>query len=204
MTTNNLLNESLVGIQSLTSTGVFNGRTITGTANQIAVSNGNGTGGNPTLSLTSPIQVSGISFDSGSNTLSAYSDGTWTPSITGTTPPTVAYAANGQIGYYTKVGTVVFINFYIQLTSISGGDTTNFINIPTLPFVTNASGTDNTGSLTIDNTTDANTYSQINIQSGSNNFAVISNTRAGNTTTTLKIGSVTNTSKFRGSAIYQT
>lgn len=58
MATNNSANIKNVGIQSLTSAGIFNGRTITGTSSQVSVANGNGTAANPTLSFPSIIQLS--------------------------------------------------------------------------------------------------------------------------------------------------
>lgn len=62
--TNAVINTNLSGLGSLSSsglvaktgTGAFSERTITGTANQITVSNGNGVSGNPTLSLGFVIQ----------------------------------------------------------------------------------------------------------------------------------------------------
>lgn len=131
MATNNAANQSTSGIQSLASTGVFNGRTITGTANQISVSNGDGISGNPTLSLTSTIQVSGISFDSGSHTLSAYATGTFTPTVTGSSSnPSVGYTS--QTGVYEKIGLKVYINSSIVLSSFSGGS--GNVQLDALPF----------------------------------------------------------------------
>ena len=120
MATNNLLNQYSTGIQSLTSGGVFNGRTITGTSNQISVSNGDGTAGNPTLSLTSSIYVSGISFNSGSNSLSIYTTGTYTPTITGSSSnPSIGYTT--QLGRYTKIGDRVTCLSIVIISSKSGG-----------------------------------------------------------------------------------
>jgi len=51
MATNNIVNAATTGIQSRTSTGVWNGRTLTGTSNQISVANGTGASANPTFSL---------------------------------------------------------------------------------------------------------------------------------------------------------
>ena len=120
MATNNSANQNTTGIQSLTSGGIFNGRTITGTANQIGVTNGDGTAGNPTLALTSNIYVSGISFDSGSDILSAYSTGTWTPTFTGSgSNPTLSYSQ--QFGFYEVIGSRAVYTSQILLTAYSGG-----------------------------------------------------------------------------------
>jgi hypothetical protein len=46
------------GIFVQTAAGTYTGRTITGTSNQISVSNGSGVGGNPTISLPSVVDLS--------------------------------------------------------------------------------------------------------------------------------------------------
>lgn len=51
MAYNNILNENVTGIITRNSSGISFGRTITGTANQIIVTNGDGISGNPTISL---------------------------------------------------------------------------------------------------------------------------------------------------------
>lgn len=150
MTTNNELNNSSTGIQSLNTSGVFNGRALAGTSNQIAISNGDGISGNPTYSLTSTIYVSGISFDSGSNTLSDYQTGTFSPTLTASTPPTVTYAANGQIGNYLKIGIMVTVNLYMQLASFSGG--AGACRIGGLPFTVSATIGSSNGPCIIENT----------------------------------------------------
>lgn len=58
MATNNAINGKNTGLQALTSAGVLQGRTVTGTSAQVAVTNGNGTAGNPTLAFPSIIQLS--------------------------------------------------------------------------------------------------------------------------------------------------
>lgn len=59
------------GIQAYdTTTGAITGRTITGTAGQITVTNGSGTGGNPTLALAT--SLSGIAFNYTGTAVSPY------------------------------------------------------------------------------------------------------------------------------------
>ena len=63
------------GLLTQTASGTFTGRTITGTANQVLVTNGNGVAGNPTLSLPQSIDTGAAvafgSLDLGSTTLLA-------------------------------------------------------------------------------------------------------------------------------------
>jgi hypothetical protein len=69
------------------------------------------------------------------NTLDDYEEGTWTPTVVGTsTAGTVTYTT--QVGRYTKIGNRVFYQFTVTYTSGTG---TGFLRVTGLPFV-NASG----------------------------------------------------------------
>ena len=143
----NAVNATSTGLQSLTSLGVFNGCTITGTANQVAIANGDGTTGNPTVSLTSNIYVSGISFNSGTNVLSNYSTGTFTPTLLNTvSAPTVSYST--QFGSYSYIGNRVLCNFNVILSAYTAGS--GNIQIGSLPFTSNnTSNNNNFGAINI-------------------------------------------------------
>jgi hypothetical protein len=56
---NGLANLNAVGIVARTGNGAYTNRTLTGTANQVTVTNGNGGAGNPTLSFPSPMNTPG-------------------------------------------------------------------------------------------------------------------------------------------------
>jgi len=201
MATNNAANESTAGIQSLTTAGVFNGRTITGTANQISVSNGDGTAGNPTLSLTSTIQVTGISFDSGSNTLSAYSTGTFTPTVDGGSgSPTITYTT--QVGIYEKIGLKVIFNALITVNTISGG--TGNCQIGALPFTSlSTSNSVSTGPVSLGTITFGASvlYYQHQVQTNTT-FSILTGVRSASTVLALAIGGVAAASQFRWSGAY--
>ena len=65
------------------------------------------------------------------NHLDDYEEGTWTPTIIGSSSnPTVNYAS--QLGTYRKVGKLLYLNFYVSATSLSGGG--GYIEIGGLPF----------------------------------------------------------------------
>ena len=82
-----------------------------------------------------PAAGKGIDFSATSGTGTSelfddYEEGTWTPEITGTsTAGTIAY--NAQHGYYTKIGRLVQIEFYVQWNSGTG---TGNLQVTGLPF----------------------------------------------------------------------
>ena len=85
-----------------------------------------GSAGNGDLVVNGNIYLGGTGS---ANALNDYEEGTWTPSLGGTTTnPTTSY--NHQVGRYTKIGRTVHIDFYIQLNSTgnSGGTGTLLIN----------------------------------------------------------------------------
>ena len=67
------------------------------------------------------------------NTLDDYEEGTWTPVINfGGASVGVTYAADGQVGRYTKVGNLVTVSSWISLTS--KGSSTGAATVTGLPF----------------------------------------------------------------------
>jgi hypothetical protein len=66
------------------------------------------------------------------NTLDDYEEGTFTPTVIGTTTAgTGTYSANSQIGRYTKIGNRVYFNIYLAWTAHTG---TGNMRISGLPF----------------------------------------------------------------------
>ena len=74
------------------------------------------------------------SDSSNANTLDDYEEGTWTPSVGGTATYTF------QVGQYTKIGNLVYINGFIQINAIGTGATTTITGLPFAP--ANPSGSD--------------------------------------------------------------
>ena len=60
-------------------------------------------------------------------------EGTWTP-VLSASGATFAYAADGQLGYYTKIGNVVFFSLSITLDTSGNTLTGNQLTITGLPF----------------------------------------------------------------------
>jgi hypothetical protein len=88
-----------------------------------------------TLALDSavPNAGTGITFpatqsaSSDANTLDDYEEGTWTPTIGGTATYTF------QVGQYTKIGNLVYINGFIIVNVIGTGATTSITGLPFTP-----------------------------------------------------------------------
>jgi hypothetical protein len=109
-------------------------------------------GGSVAIGATSASQklhVEGSIYTSGSlyvggtgsaNALDDYEEGTWTPSLEGTTTnPTLSY--NHQVGRYTKIGRTVTIDFYIQLNTTGNSGGTGDLLINGFPFGVGSLGT---------------------------------------------------------------
>lgn len=67
-----------------------------------------------------------------SELLNDYEQGTFTPTVIGTTTAGVGtYSANGQVGKYTKIGNTVFYTIYLDWTDHTG---TGSMRVDGLPF----------------------------------------------------------------------
>ncbi len=85
---------------------------------------------NTSIQTARNLDVGGISFDGGTNTLSTYSTGTFTPTVIGgSTAGTTTYTV--QQGYYTRVGNMVTVWGNIQASAATG---TGDVTIGALPF----------------------------------------------------------------------
>ena len=155
------LSDDLSALESLGGTGIavrtaantWTQRTITGTANKITVTDGDGVSGNPTITIpdsvtfvtptvTNRIDLTGgqIAFPStqvpsgGVNTLDDYEEGTFTPTLAfGGLSTGITYSA--QTGSYIKIGASFWFQTTVQLTS--KGTATGAATMGGLPFSNN-------------------------------------------------------------------
>lgn len=86
------------------------------------------------VSGTTP-SLNGITFpatqvpSADANTLDDYEEGSWTPTVSGSsTAGTGTY--NAQVGRYTKIGNTVTVSAYINLASHTGSGNTTLTNLP--------------------------------------------------------------------------
>lgn len=155
------LADDLAGLEGMAGTGLvartaantYAQRTLTGTANKITVTDGDGVAANPTLTIpdsvtlvtptvTNRIELTGgqIAFPStqvasgGANTLDEYEEGSFTPAMAfggGTTG--ITYST--QAGFYCKIGEFVWTQLTIVLTN--KGSSTGAATITGFPFSNN-------------------------------------------------------------------
>ena len=116
---NNITGYTASGATGTTSTNIVfsTSPTLTTPKATTTIGVGNATPSASGAGITFPATASA---SSDANTLDDYEEGTWTPTLIGTTTnPTVTY--NLQRGLYTKVGRTVTISVYMAWSAISGG-----------------------------------------------------------------------------------
>lgn len=75
------------------------------------------------------LQTFSAGINLGDNNLTVYNQSTWTPTITGSgSNPTVTYTT--QLGYFTRIGNVVFYEIDIVINTYSGGSGNVRISLP--------------------------------------------------------------------------
>lgn len=147
------LADDLAAIEALSSTGLaartaantWAQRTITGTANEIEVTDGDGVAGSPTIGLTDDVTIPDLltlgggqikfpatqNASSDVNTLDDYEEGTWTPGVTfGGGATGVTYSL--QSGVYVKIGRLLYMAGAITLSA--KGSSTGVFAFSGIPF----------------------------------------------------------------------
>ena len=75
---------------------------------------------------------------SNANTLDDYEEGTWTPVLTAATPGDLSVVYSVQLGYYTKIGRMVFVNYDVTTSTWTHTTAAGNISITGLPFTSSA------------------------------------------------------------------
>jgi len=141
------------GLLARTGAGTAAARTLTGTVNKVTVTNGDGVSGNPTLTLPDALTlvtptVSGLLTLTGGqvafpvtqipsadpNTLDDYEEGTWTPTITFSTPGDLSVVYSAQNGLYTKIGRSVTFAATVTTSTFTFTTSTGTLRIGGVPF----------------------------------------------------------------------
>lgn len=95
----NITGFASTGMLVRSAAGTYAFRTLTGTANEITVSNGNGTAGNPTISLPSALTFTGKTITGGT-----FSSGAFNGTLGATTPSTALVTTLGASGLISALG----------------------------------------------------------------------------------------------------
>lgn len=118
------------GILTQTAADTFTGRTLTGTANEITVVNGDGVSGNPTISIPSAVTLTGKTLTGGTyagvsslqlgadTAVTALTTGTYTPTLTNTT--NVA-ASTAYLSNYYRVGNYITVFGRVDIDPTAAG-----------------------------------------------------------------------------------
>lgn len=141
------------------------------------------------------------------NLLDDYEEGTWEPTIEGSTSnPTVTYQADTG-GYYIKVGRIVYLSAGVRWTAISGGSGTALVG--NLPFPvaarTNGDNADGIGAVraVLWNGTSTSVPTAIGMRSSTSNLNIIS-TSHDRATITLNTGDLGSTCMLQFTAVIYT
>ncbi|MBL7975936.1 MAG: hypothetical protein JNJ85_13555, partial [Candidatus Kapabacteria bacterium] len=171
---------TLTGLVVGNGTSAMTTATITGTANQVSVTNGNGTGGNPTIAIASDAVFPGT----GSNTI-----------VTGTTIQRPGSPSNGMMRYNSTTGLFEFyqggawVNYSTGSASLGAGTTNNTTlryNSATSQWVENTSIlATSTGSLTMGGNSQAGSVSLSDGAVTANTATITSATQGTNRTYTI-------------------
>lgn len=147
------------------------------------------------------VYCDGLTFDDGSNIMSAYEESTWTPDLQfggGTTG--ITYTS--RTGHYIRIGSIVFCGFSFVLSS--KGTDTGTATIDGLPFTTASISNGHGGiSITWGGITFTGTHTSLGLKPTSSSTTLAVN-QSGDSTglDTISDTSFSNTSQIRGQFFY--
>lgn len=143
---------SATGLLARTGAGTAATRTITGTANKVTVTDGNGVSGNPIITLPDALTlvtptVTGLMDCTGGqikfpvtqvpsadpNVLDDYEEGSWTMGLTFATPGDLNVVYSAQTGRYTKAGRAFLYDGTVTTTTFTYTTATGTLRVTGLP-----------------------------------------------------------------------
>lgn len=80
------------------------------------------------------ITSAGISFDGGTNSLGTYTQGSWTPTLTGSTVPPDTITYTSQVGRYTRIGNTVTCHCTVVVNAFTLGSGSGQLRLQGFPF----------------------------------------------------------------------
>lgn len=110
----------------------------TGALNSGTIASGFGNINNGTSNLSTGV-ITATSIGFGDEALANYDEGTFTPEITCTSPGTLSITYSAQVGTYTRIGDICFVEVNVRTSSVTLGTASGNIRIAGLPFNTNGS-----------------------------------------------------------------
>lgn len=147
--------------------------------------------------------VAGIDF--GDETLDAYDEGSWTPSVSFATPGDLSVSYSTQLGTYTRVGRLVYVTFRVVTSSFTYSSASGNFHIPGLPWSNKLGAGLTAGSIQMNGWVFADKALILVANSGSSYMQIGSDASGANmsTLTTARIASG-GTLDVRGAITYET
>ena len=138
-----------------------------------------------------------------SQLLNWYEEGTWTPTILGDSGPGVTYSS--QIGRYVKVGKLVYVSFFIELTS--KGTISGEARMGGLPFTVTNNGVPSRASLSVSiwqNLATAKSWVALYTYGNSQTaYFVASSGAVTSSENAMNTSAISDTTAFIGSGVYE-
>lgn len=134
-----LVDGSMSAADKVKLNGIGTGATVTGVTGAAPIVSSGGAA--PAISITAATGAAAGSMSAADKTkldLLDYQTGTWTPTLTFATPGNLAVTYNNRLGFYTKIGRKVSIDFTIGTATWSWTTGSGAVLIQGLPFTANS------------------------------------------------------------------
>lgn len=180
---------------------VPSGATITnnGTATGFGLTNWSESSGNLLASNASYGIYLGVNSATAANLLNDYEEGTWTPVfLGGSGNPTINYTS--QVGDYTKIGNLVYVQAYILINTTSGGS--GNLRVGGLPFTAKNSGARGFASIALGNV--ISTIYATQLIDGNQTYSILRKDTSGQPVAEVQVSDLANSEYLWYSGVYHT